>query len=68
MDFKDYIVIGSYFLGAGSWAFLYRMIKELKHEINMLRIELAFEKGKNEGANVLARLLRLEQQHAQEER
>ena len=60
MDLKDYLLIGSYLLGAASWAFLFREIKALKGEVLRLRVELAYERGKAEGTNVESRLLNLE--------
>lgn len=62
MNLEHYLVIGSYIVGAGSWAFLYQQIKELKQEIASLRQEIAYERGKNDGAQVLARLIALEQE------
>jgi hypothetical protein len=60
MDLKDYLLVGSYLLGATSWAFLFREIKSLKGEVLRLRVELAYERGKAEGTNVESRLLTLE--------
>lgn len=41
-----YLLIGSYLVGASSWAFLYREIRNLRNEVETLSRELAFERGK----------------------
>ena len=62
-DLISYLIIGSYIFGALSWAFLYREIKALRGEVEQLRIALAFERGKQEGADHESRLTRLERAH-----
>lgn len=68
MDLKEYLLIGSYLLGAASWAFLYRELKLVRADVGKLRIDLAYERGKAEGINVESRLLRLEDERRNEER
>jgi len=59
-DFLQYLIVGSYLMGAGSWAFLYKEIRSCRREIEHLSTDLAYYRGKYNGLDLDTRVTRLE--------
>lgn len=62
MELKEYLIVGSYLLGAASWGFLYKELKTIRLDVLKLREDLIFERGKAVGREQERdqRLVRLE--------
>lgn len=67
MDLQTYLIVGSYLMGAGSWMMLWRELQRTRKEIVQLRLDLAEQRGLDEGQEHELRLTRLERllYHAQ---
>lgn len=59
-DFLWWMVTGSYAMGAALWVFMYREVSKCRQEIEQLGRDLAFYRGKDAGADLDARVTRLE--------
>ena len=60
MDLRDYLLTGSYLVGAGIWAFMWQVFTGLRKDIAAMRREMDVQQGRTEGQIHEQRITRLE--------
>jgi len=60
MDLKDYLLVGSYLFGAAIWAKMWASFSRCERKIDEIAEQLAYQRGKEEGADHEERIARLE--------